>query len=99
EGKAKGLIYAFFPPLPPRARLPPLKGFEGALVELGRGPSVQTLKALRAALDGKAVGSLSLRPDAAALRRSSRMGFDFHLGSWRAGDPPPQQVAAHFKAF
>ena len=100
EGKASGaLAYSFFPPLGARLRLPSLKGFEGALVELGRGPRGQALPALRAALPGKALGSLSLRPDAAALRRSSRLGFDFHLGSWRSGDPPPQQVLAHLKAF
>jgi diguanylate cyclase (GGDEF)-like protein len=100
EGAAgHGLTYSFFPPLGPKPRVPALKGFEGALVELGRAPRGQGLRALRAALPGKAVGSLSLRPDADDLRRSARLGFDFHLGSWRSGDPPPPQVLAHLKAF
>jgi diguanylate cyclase (GGDEF)-like protein len=100
EGAAgRGLAYTFFPPLQAPARLPDLKGFDGALVELGRAPSGKALQALREALRGKAVGSLSLRPDAAALRQSARLGFDFHLGSWRSGDPPPPQVLAHLKAF
>jgi diguanylate cyclase (GGDEF)-like protein len=30
--------------------------------------------------------------------RSSRLGFDFHLGSWRAGDPPAAEVLAHLEA-
>jgi len=95
----RGLAYTFFPPLQSAARMPALKGFEGALVELGRAPRGKALQALRAALRGKAVGSVSLRPDAEALRRSVRLGFDFHLGSWRSGDPPPPQVLAHLKAF
>jgi diguanylate cyclase (GGDEF)-like protein len=95
----RGLSYSFFPPLRGRSRVPALKGYDGALVELGRAPRGQVLAALRAALPGKAVGSLSLRPDAAALRRASRLAFDFHLGSWRAGDPPAQQVLAYLKAF
>src|SRR5688572_3053441 len=99
DAEGHGLAYAFFPPLHARPRLPALRGFEGALVELGRGARGPTLQALRDALPGKAVGSLSLRPDAAALRRSARLGFDFHLGSWRSGDPPLPQVLAHFKAF
>ena len=68
-------------------------------MELGRPARGKALQALRAALPGKAVGSISLRPDAAVLRRSARLGFDFHLGSWRSGDPPPPQVLAHLKAF
>jgi diguanylate cyclase (GGDEF)-like protein len=94
-----GLSYVFFPPLQSPARAPALRAFEGALVELGRMSSAKTLRALRDALPGKAVGSLSLRPGADALRRSARLGFDFHLGSWRSGDPPPPQVLAHLKAF
>jgi diguanylate cyclase (GGDEF)-like protein len=100
EGAAgRGLAYTFFPPLQAPPRLPDLEGFDGALVELGRARSGKALQALRDALRGKAVGSLSLRPDAAALRQSARLGFDFHLGSWRSGDPPPPQVLAHLKAF
>jgi diguanylate cyclase (GGDEF)-like protein len=98
KGADGALAYEFFPPLgSPAAQ--DLRSFHGALVELGRAPSAgEHLKGLRRSLAGKPVGSLSLRCDAPTLKRSSRLGFDFHLGSWRAGDPPASEVLAHFEA-
>ena len=63
-----------------------LRGFEAALVEIsgGGGPS---LAVLREALSGKPVGSLSLRCDAETLKRSARLGFDFHPDLLARGRP------------
>ncbi len=76
---APGLSYTFFPPLGGRAPRTALDGFAGALVELGKGGAA--LPALRKVMDGRPVGSVSLKFDAASLRRSAQLGFDFHLGS------------------
>jgi len=93
---ASGLSYEFFPPLGARAPQADLDDFAGALVELGkRRGAVPTL---RKVMDGRPVGSVSLKADAATLRRSARLGFDFHLGSFGRGDPPAKEVLAHLKA-
>jgi diguanylate cyclase (GGDEF)-like protein len=89
--------YAFFP-LAAR-----LKGFDpedyaGALVEIGTPSAAKAAAAIRRALKTKPVGSVSVRSDADMLRRSQKMGFDFHVGSWRAGDPPAAEVLAHMEA-
>jgi len=94
--EAPGLSYTFFPPLGGRAPRPDLDGFAGALVELGKGGAA--LPALRKVMDGRPVGSVSLKFDAASLRRSAQLGFDFHLGSWGRGDPPAKEVLAHIAA-
>ncbi|PYQ23773.1 MAG: sensor domain-containing diguanylate cyclase [Acidobacteria bacterium] len=98
RGEGIALSYEFFPPLSAGARRVELDGFTGALVELGKGRAPGALPALRRALDGKPMGSVSVRCDAAALRRSAQLGFDFHLGSWARGDPPAREVLAHLKA-
>jgi diguanylate cyclase (GGDEF)-like protein len=94
---APGLSYEFFPPLGARASQPDLEGFAGALVELGArgGPAGRIL---RKVMDGRPVGSVSLKCDAAFLRRSAQLGFDFHLGSFGRGDPPAKEVLAHLSA-
>jgi diguanylate cyclase (GGDEF)-like protein len=99
EGRGAGaaLAYEFFPPrgLPETG----LRGFDGALVELGRDGRPQALLlALRKARPRRPVGSVSLRGTAAVLRRSRHLGFDFHLGSWKPGDPPPAEVLAYLLA-
>jgi diguanylate cyclase (GGDEF)-like protein len=93
---ASGLSYEFFPPLAGRAPQADLDGFAGALVELDKGG--RAVPALRKVMDGRPVGSVSLKTDAATLRRSARLGFDFHLGSFGRGDPPAKEVLAHLKA-
>ena len=93
---ASGLSYEFFPPLGARAPRTDLDSFAGALVELGKGRGA--VPTLRKVMDGRPVGSVSLKTDAATLRRSAQLGFDFHLGSFGRGDPPAREVLAHLKA-
>jgi diguanylate cyclase (GGDEF)-like protein len=98
RAEAGGLSYEFFPPLGGRAPRPDLDGFAGALVELAKSGRGSALPALRKLMDGRPVGSVSLKCDAAALRRSALRGFDFHLGSFGRGDPPAREVLAHILA-
>ena len=93
---APGLSYSFFPPLGARAPQVDLDGFAGALVELDKGG--RAVPTLRKVMDGRPVGSVSLKTGAATLRRSARLCFDFHLGSFGRGDPPAKEVLAHLKA-
>jgi diguanylate cyclase (GGDEF)-like protein len=99
KGADGALSYEFFPLTGSAgAAAPDLSRFEGALVELHKSAGPETVRVLRTALPRKPVGSLSLRCDARTLQRSLRLGFDFHLGSWRTGDPPAQEVLAHLRA-
>src|SRR5687768_11730375 len=92
------LDYEFFPPLAASTRDRDLRAYEGALRELWKSATADAERALRRWLPRKPVGSVSLRCDATTLQRSSRLGFAFHLGSWRPGDPPAQEVLAHLHA-
>jgi diguanylate cyclase (GGDEF)-like protein len=98
ESAGPGLAFDFFPPAangrPPEG----LAEYAGALVELGEEAGSGLLRRLRTALPRKPVGSLSLKPDAGALRRSTELGFDFHLCSWARGTPPAGEVLAHLEA-
>jgi diguanylate cyclase (GGDEF)-like protein len=94
QGSAAGLAYTFFPPLERQGPLP-ASGFAGALVEIDGSEQAMPLKALRRALADHPLGSISLRCDAPVLKRSSALGFDFHLPSWGKGDPPAREVLAH----
>jgi diguanylate cyclase (GGDEF)-like protein len=98
SGGGDGLDYEFFPASSLAARKLPATPFDGALVELAPESSSAPLRLLRSALPRLPVGSLSLRCDAAILKRSRDLGYDFHLGSWRTDDPPPREVLAHFEA-
>jgi diguanylate cyclase (GGDEF)-like protein len=90
--------YAFFPASLSALRRPLGEGFAGALVELPARGGPRSLDPWRRALPDVPLGSLSLRGDAEVLKRSRLLGFDFHLGSWRPGDPPGQEVLAHVRA-
>jgi diguanylate cyclase (GGDEF)-like protein len=98
SGDGAGLRYEFFPAAQAFSKTLELPDVAGALVEIGARSSTAPLKSLRRALDARPVGSLSLKCDAATLRRSRELGYDFHLGSWRAGDPPAREVLAHLEA-
>jgi diguanylate cyclase (GGDEF)-like protein len=95
----EGVEYVFFAESPESARGADLKGMDGALVELGPRTGASALRALRRTMPTKAIGSLMPRPGAASLRRSAQLGFDFHLGAWRKGDPPGVTVRAYLEAF
>ncbi len=92
------LTYAFFPLPSGPAGADDLGAFDGALVELGSRTGPVALRLVRQRLPGRPVGSLSLRPQARTLQHSARLGFDFHLGAWRAGDPTPAAVLAHLES-
>jgi diguanylate cyclase (GGDEF)-like protein len=73
------------------------ESYAGALVEAGAATKAREVQAVRRALPGKPVGGLAVAPDAAVLRRLPRLGLDFVLEIWRAGDPPPASVLAHIQ--
>ncbi len=93
----RGMSYVFFA-LNARVRSDALRGCAGALVELRADSGAGRLRALRAALPGRTIGSLALRGTPALLRRSAHLGFDFHVDSWGPGDPAPGEVAARLSA-
>ena len=93
-----GLDYEFLPLPGPRSRLElDPRRLAGALIEAGPETKSRTVKVVRQALPGKPVGGVAIAPDAAALRRVGRLGFDFVLEIWRSGDPPAPAVLAHLK--
>ncbi len=92
-----GLSYVFFAP-DAQFSAETLRGCAGALVELRTDTRAGFVRALREALPGRAIGSLGLRGTPALLRRSTRLGFDFHVESWGPGDPAPGEVAARLAA-
>src|SRR5262249_46503018 len=96
NGEGGGLRYEFFPLAPVEPGR--LDSFAGALVDIDGDAGGKVLRSVRKALPRKPVGSISLRPSAALLKRSARLGCDFALGSWRAGAPPAREVPAHVSA-
>ncbi len=93
---ARGLAYTFFDA---RAAAPPdLQTFDGVILEVGAAATPARLKALRKATGQRPIGGLLVRPDAARISRTRRLGFDFLLEAWRPGDPSSAAVLAHLKA-
>jgi diguanylate cyclase (GGDEF)-like protein len=91
-GAGGGVDYAFLEPAAAAGAKGP---FAGALVELA-GPVEVRLAAARSL---KApVGALGLRPGPASLKRAAALGFDFHVGVWRRGDPAGALVLAEMAA-
>ncbi|HLA77841.1 MAG TPA: sensor domain-containing diguanylate cyclase [Vicinamibacteria bacterium] len=89
----------FLPPLASGKRsAPDLSGVEGALLEISRSGKAAGLAGLREAFPGLPVGSLSLRSSAEMVKRSARLGFDFHLTSWREGEPAAGEIVARLEA-
>lgn len=97
QGAGGALAYTFFPPLDGDLKIE-AEGFTGALVEIESGGPAVPLKLLRRALPRLPLGSLSLRCDAKVLKRSAKLGFDFHVSSWGPADPPAKEVLAHLEA-
>src|SRR6185295_13630780 len=98
QGSAGALAYTFLPPLDGQVRVPAGVEFAGALVEIDGGAAAVPVKELRQALHRRPLGSVSLRCDQKTLKRSAKLGFDFHLASWGRGDPPAREVLAHLLA-
>jgi diguanylate cyclase (GGDEF)-like protein len=98
QGSAGALAYTFLPPLDGQVRVPDGVDFAGALVEIDGAGGAVPVKELRQALRSRPLGSVSLRCDQKILKRSAKLGFDFHLASWGKGDPPPREVLAHIDA-
>jgi len=96
SGESGGLRYEFFPLTPVEPGR--LDAFAGALVDIEGDAGGKVLRSVRKALPRKPVGSISLKPSAALLKRSVRLGCDFALGSSRPGDPPAREVLAHVSA-
>jgi diguanylate cyclase (GGDEF)-like protein len=101
----RDLAYEITTPASLRGTASALRSFDAALVE--GGPAARRiLVALRRALPGKPVGSFSLRPSVEALRRSTELGFDFHVAMpqtpkevlSRLEAAPIRRVARHKKA-
>jgi diguanylate cyclase (GGDEF)-like protein len=93
---ARGALEYEFLPEPGRARLDPER-FAGALLLVDSRTSAGALRAVRRVMPGRPVGGLVVTPDARALRRISRLGFDFVVEAWRPSDPLPQTVLAHLQ--
>jgi diguanylate cyclase (GGDEF)-like protein len=93
--RSQGLAYEFFAP---RGAIADATRFDAALVELSGDSGRATLRALRKAAPRMPVGSVTRRPTSATVRRSRRLGFDFHVASLRAGDPAPTEVLALLRA-
>jgi diguanylate cyclase (GGDEF)-like protein len=70
---------------------------DGALVELGPRAAAD-LRAARALVKAAPVGALCLAPGPRSRRRAAELGFDFHLGVYRSGDPPAAQVLTELGA-
>lgn len=96
RGQGAALAYDFL--APDRRPEPARRAWAGALVETGARLAPRRIRELRALLPGKPIGGVSLRPSARLVRRARTLGLDFHLGSWRAGDPPAAAVLAELAA-
>src|SRR5262245_34107158 len=97
KAQGHGLAYDF---LPPRSMAHPRldgRSYAGALMDLGTPASAPALRALRRSLWSNPAGGVALSASAAAIRRARRLGLDFHLTSWRLGDPPPAAVLAELR--
>jgi len=72
---------------------------DAALLELTPRTSAAAVRTLRRLLPDKPVGSVCLKPDAATLKRSMTLGFDFHLCSPARGTPTGAEVQAYVSAL
>jgi diguanylate cyclase (GGDEF)-like protein len=91
---SRGLAYVFLEGAPPLSAPGP---FSAALVELGP-RSARDLKVARRIVGTKPVGALALDPGPPSLTRADRLGFDFHVGVWRTGDPAGTEIRARIEA-
>lgn len=92
---AAGVRYEY---LAANLRLKPSTAVDAALVELGASVTATKVGRLRRELHGVPLGSVARRIDAAAVKRSSHLGFDFHLSSPGPGEPAGKEVKARVQA-
>ena len=71
---------------------------DAALLEITTRTGAAGITALRGALPGRPVGSISRRNDARLVGRSVKLGFDFHLGAWKTGNPVAGEILARVGA-
>lgn len=95
----KGLQYDFFPMSGLGRASLDLRTADAALLELTPRTAVAAIRTLRRLLPDKPVGSVCLKPDAAAVKRSMSLGFDFHLCSSGRGTPSAAEVQAYVSAL
>jgi diguanylate cyclase (GGDEF)-like protein len=98
KAQGRDLSYEFFPLA--SLRRPALDGrsYAAALVELpAAAASPGALRTLRRGLRGRPLGGVGLRASSRAIRAAERLGLDFRLTSWRAGDPPAAEVLAEIR--
>jgi diguanylate cyclase (GGDEF)-like protein len=96
--RGRGLKLEFFPTLSGTEGPEDLGGFDGVLLEVSSRASAALVKNVRKAAPAIPVGALALKPGWKALERAREAGFDFVLGSWGTGDPPPAEILAHVEA-
>ena len=95
----KGLAFDFLPATAWKKKAG-LAGLDcdAALLEITTRTGGAGIKALREALPGRPVGSISRRNDASLVGRSAKLGFDFHLGAWKTGNPVAGEILARVGA-
>jgi diguanylate cyclase (GGDEF)-like protein len=96
---SRELAYDFFSHAALSRGIPDLRAFDGAIVELAPRAGTAAIRLLRRLLPDKPVGSISNRPDAATLKRSMTLGYDFHLTSAVRGTPVAGEVLAYMSVM
>jgi diguanylate cyclase (GGDEF)-like protein len=99
SGASKELTYEFFPLAAVGRTTPDLRSFDLAIVELASTSGAAAIRALRRAMPEKLIASTCLKPDAAILKRSMTLGFDFHLSATSRGTPPAAEVLAYLSVM
>ena len=95
---ADGRIEYDLVPVPAGRRTLDPSRYVGALLLVEARTAPAAVRAARRTLPGRPLGGLAVRPDAASLRRISRLGLDFVVEAWRPDDPSPDAVLAHLGA-
>ena len=98
KAQGQGLTYEFHSPRSLKHPSLDGHGYAGALMDMASPATAPALRALRRRLGHKPVGGIALRASASTIQRARRLGLDFHLASWRAGDPPAAEVLAEIQS-
>jgi diguanylate cyclase (GGDEF)-like protein len=98
KAQGQGLTYEFHSPRSLKHPSLDGDGYAGVLMDMASPATAPALRALRKRLGHKPVGGIALRASASTIQRARRLGLDFHLASWRAGDPPAAEVLAEIQS-